>query len=78
MCLAIPARIVELSGHRAKIELLGNVREADLSLVENPALGEWVLVHAGFAIEKLSEEDARETLNLLMQVEEGIGGIEDA
>jgi hydrogenase expression/formation protein HypC len=68
MCLAIPAR--------AKIELLGNVREADMSLVENPALGEWVLVHAGFAIEKLSEEDACETLNLLTQVEEGIGGLE--
>jgi hydrogenase expression/formation protein HypC len=78
MCLAIPARIVEMSGNRAKIDLIGNVREADLSLVETPALGEWVLVHAGFAIEKLSDEDANETLKLLMQVEEDASGIESA
>jgi hydrogenase expression/formation protein HypC len=64
MCLAIPARIIEIEGARGRIELEGNIRDADLSLVEAPAVGDWVLVHAGFAIEKLDEEDAQETLKL--------------
>ena len=70
MCLAIPARIVEVNGSRARVSLEGNVREADLSLVEDAGVGDWVLVHAGFAIEKLSPEDAEETLKLIMQVQE--------
>lgn len=70
MCLAIPARIVEVAGSRARVSLEGNVREADLSLVEDACVGDWVLVHAGFAIEKLSPEDAEETLNLIMQMQE--------
>ena len=75
MCLAIPARIIEMSGSRARVSLAGNVREADLSLLEEAAVGDWVLVHAGFALEKLSPEDAEETLNLMMQLQ-GDGGEE--
>ena len=67
MCLAIPAEIVEVTGSRARVSLEGNIREADLSLVEEAGVGDWVLVHAGFAIEKLSPEDAEETLKLIMQ-----------
>jgi hydrogenase expression/formation protein HypC len=70
MCLAIPAQIVEMDGSRARVSLQGNVREADLSLVDDPQVGEWVLVHAGFAIEKLTEAVAQETLDLLMQTQE--------
>jgi hydrogenase expression/formation protein HypC len=69
MCLAIPAEIVELTGNLAKIELMGNVREADVSLIEEPTIGDWVLLHAGFAIEKLSAEDAKETLELFSKME---------
>ena len=75
MCLAIPARIVELNGPRAKVELSGNVREADVSLVESPQPGDWVLLHAGFAIEKLDADDAAETLRLFAELE-GIPGDE--
>jgi hydrogenase expression/formation protein HypC len=75
MCLAVPARIIEISGSRARVSLAGNVREADLSLLEEAAVGDWVLVHAGFALEKLSAEDAEETLNLIMQLQ-GDGGEE--
>jgi len=69
MCLAVPSRIVEIAGNRAKVEVSGNAIEADLSLVEDTAVGDWVLVHAGFAIEKLDPEDAEETLRLLEDVE---------
>lgn len=69
MCLAIPSQIVEIAGNRAKVEVSGNAIEADLSLVENAAVGDWVLVHAGFAIEKLEPEDAQETLSLFQEIE---------
>ena len=51
MCLAIPAQITAIEGGRGKVTLAGNVREADFSLIDEPAIGDWVLVHAGFAIE---------------------------
>jgi hydrogenase expression/formation protein HypC len=70
MCLAIPSQIREISGTRARVALEGNVREADVSLIDEPAVGEWVLVHAGFAIEKLTQEEAEETLSLLMKAYE--------
>jgi hydrogenase expression/formation protein HypC len=75
MCLAVPAQIIEISGSRARVSLAGNVREVDLSLLEQATVGDWVLVHAGFALEKLSPEDAEETLNLMMQLQ-GDGGEE--
>jgi hydrogenase expression/formation protein HypC len=70
MCLAIPAKITELTGQQAKVELSGNVIDADVSLVEKATVGDWVLVHAGFAIEKLEPEDAAETLKLFDELEE--------
>jgi hydrogenase expression/formation protein HypC len=69
MCLAVPAQICEISGSRARVSLSGNVREADLSLLEEANIGDWVLVHAGFAIERLSPDDAEETLRLIMQLQ---------
>lgn len=73
MCLAIPAQITEIEGVRGKVSLSGNVREADFTLIDDPAVGDWVLVHAGFAIEKLDPEDAQETLALFSEMQEGIG-----
>lgn len=64
MCLSVPARIVELQGHLATVDVMGNRREADVSLVDEPQLGDYVLVHAGFAIEKMAAEDAAESLRL--------------
>jgi hydrogenase expression/formation protein HypC len=64
LCLSVPARIVELQGRLATVDVMGNRREADVSLVDEPQLGDYVLVHAGFAIEKMSAEDAAESLRI--------------
>lgn len=60
MCLAVPAKIVELSGEMALVEIQGVRREVSIVFVENPKVGDWVLVHAGFAIRKWSPEEIDE------------------
>ncbi|MGD0650456.1 MAG: HypC/HybG/HupF family hydrogenase formation chaperone [Verrucomicrobiia bacterium] len=60
MCLAIPAKIVELNGTTATISVDGASREVDVSLVEEPRLGDYVLVHAGFAIHKWEKSEVDE------------------
>ena len=60
MCLAVPARIVELNGTTATISVEGALREVDVSLVEEPRLGDYVLVHAGFAIHKWEKSEVEE------------------
>ena len=68
MCLSIPAKIVKLDGNAATVDVMGNRREADVSLVDEPQLGDYVLVHAGFAIEKMTAEDAAETLKIWEEI----------
>jgi len=68
MCLAVPARIVKLDGARATVDVLGNRREADVSLVDEPQVGDYVLIHAGFALEKMSAEDAAESLRIWQEL----------
>ena len=74
MCLAVPMRIVEMSGSRAVVELGGVRREASLDLLEGAAVGDYVIVHAGFAIEKLKPEEAQKTLGLFRELEGRAGG----
>jgi hydrogenase expression/formation protein HypC len=74
MCLAVPGKITAMEGDQARVDMAGNVVEADLSLIEDPAVGDWVLVHAGFAIEKMDEQEAADTLDLFREME-GIGGV---
>ncbi len=74
MCLAIPAQITRIDGVRAQAVLRGNEIEADLSLIDDPKTGDWILVHAGFAIERIDESEASETLALFAEMGEGIGG----
>lgn len=63
MCLAVPGKIVSIHGHNALIDFGGVQREANVSLVE-PKVGDYVVVHAGFAIQIVDEEDAKETIKL--------------
>ena len=67
MCLAIPSKIVKIENNVATIDVDGVQREASLLLVENPEVGDYVVVHAGFAINKINEEDALESLKLLKE-----------
>lgn len=67
MCLAIPARIENKSGYRATVEVGGSRTEVLLSLVPDAGEGDWVLVHAGYAITVLDEAEARETYDLLAE-----------
>ena len=67
MCLAIPSKIVKIKNNVATIDVDGVQREASLLLVENPKVGDYVIVHAGFAINKINEEDAMESLNLIRE-----------
>jgi hydrogenase expression/formation protein HypC len=60
MCLAIPARVLEVTGDLAQVSVDGAVREVHLGLVDGVSVGDYVLVHAGFALERWSEEDVNE------------------
>jgi len=68
MCLSIPAIITEIDGMRGKVDVQGNVTETDLRLIDEPKVGDYVLVHAGFAIEKLPPEEALKTLSILKEL----------
>ncbi len=72
MCLAVPGKIVSVADDQAEIDFGGVLRSADVSMVE-AEVGDWVLIHAGFAIEKLDEEEALQTLELWKEVLEHEG-----
>ncbi len=70
MCLGIPMKVVEIVADSAVGEVGGIRRKINLVLVDGVEVGDYVIVHAGFAIEKLDEEDALETLRLLGELAE--------
>ena len=72
MCLGIPGKVTEIDKNVAKVELGGLLREVSLDLCPEVSIGDYVLIHAGFAIQRLDEEEARETLDLLRQIAETI------
>ncbi|MFZ7125792.1 MAG: HypC/HybG/HupF family hydrogenase formation chaperone [Desulfobacterales bacterium] len=70
MCLAIPSRITEIQGDMATIDVAGVKRQASLLLIDGPRTGDWVIVHAGFAIKKIDEVEAMESLRCLREAAE--------
>lgn len=69
MCLSVPAKVVEIDGASGKVEFGGGVqRDVDLTLVD-VKIGDYVIVHAGFAIEKLDEQSARDSLEVWAEIE---------
>jgi hydrogenase assembly chaperone HypC/HupF len=67
MCLAIPGKIVKIEGDIGEIDFGGVIRKANITMVE-AKVGEWAVIHAGFAIEIMDEEEARETIALWNEV----------
>ncbi len=84
MCLAIPAKIVDLlpgeDRNRALVEVIGVRRHIDTGLLQDEALtvGDWVLVHVGFAMSKISEEQAEDQLRMLAMLGEGEAALQEA
>ena len=70
MCLAIPSKITKIENNMATIDVDGVQREASLLLLEDARAGDYVIVHAGFAIHKIDEQAAMETLALLKEAAE--------
>jgi hydrogenase expression/formation protein HypC len=74
MCLAIPMKVLEVNGDTGIVEVGGVRRTADLSLVKPVQVGQFVVVHAGFAISLLDEEEAARTLELINELGIANGG----
>lgn len=68
MCLAIPAKVLKIENNLAQVDMAGVKRQADIRMISNLRVGEYVLIHAGFAIEKIGEKEAEETLKLLREM----------
>lgn len=70
MCLGIPAKITQIEGEFAKANINGATIQVGIQLLEEVAVGDYVLIHTGYALEKLSEEEAQETLKTLQELEQ--------
>jgi hydrogenase expression/formation protein HypC len=72
MCLAVPMKIIEIKGDMAVVESAGLRRDVGVMLLDKAKLGDWVLIHAGFAISKLTRKQARQTLAIFAEMQ-GLG-----
>jgi hydrogenase expression/formation protein HypC len=70
MCLSIPAEIISLEGTMAKVSIGGAIADASVQLIDNPKVGDFVLLHTGFAIERISPEEAAENMRYLKELDE--------
>jgi len=68
MCLSIPAKIVSINSGTARVSVGGAECNAALDLVDDVKVGDYVLLHSGFAIQKIDEDQARETMRLLNEI----------
>lgn len=74
MCLAIPARVIAMDGaHTARVDLHGNRWKVSTMLLPGTLPGDWVLVHAGFAIQRVDPEEAESIGSLLEELQGTIG-----
>jgi len=78
MCLAIPSRITKIENDMGTIDVDGVTRTASLLLVEDAKVGDYVIVHAGFAIHKIDEKTANETLDILREAASAVDAAENA
>jgi hydrogenase expression/formation protein HypC len=69
MCLGIPMKVINKKGDRAEVRSGGTGREISIGLLKDVNVGDYVIVHAGFAIERLDEKRAKETLELLREMQ---------
>ena len=72
MCLAIPLRLVEINGAEAVAEANGMRRTIRIDFIREPKVGDYVIAHAGFAIERMSQEQAEENLRAIQEVADAL------
>ena len=72
MCLAVPMKIKQINGKTADCEAGGLTQSVRIDFIQDAAPGEYVMVHAGFAIEKMSEKEALENLQLLEEIKDAL------
>lgn len=70
MCLAIPTKVIKIKEHLAEVDMGGIHRQVDVRLLGNLRPGDYILVHAGFGIEKIDEQEAQETLRIWEKMDE--------
>lgn len=70
MCLAVPAQLVSVNEAIGTIEVAGATRDCSLLLVPEAKAGDWLLVHAGFAVQIVDEEEAKATMDAFRELEE--------
>ena len=68
MCLSVPAKVVEINGEIARVAVGETIVNASLQMLDDVKIGDYVLVHAGFAIQVLDEKEANETLDLFREM----------
>jgi len=68
MCLSIPAKIVSIDGTMAEVSAGGAIFSAGLQMIEDVRVGDYILLHAGFAIQKINEKEAEETIRLFEEM----------
>ncbi|HHE39063.1 MAG TPA: HypC/HybG/HupF family hydrogenase formation chaperone [Candidatus Cloacimonetes bacterium] len=69
MCIAIPAQVVEIEGEKGIVNLGGVTKEIMFSFTPEAKVGDWVLMHTGFALNVITEEDAHETLKIFEEMD---------
>ena len=78
MCLGIPAKVIEVDdSNMGKVDYKSTKVKANFTLVDDVKVGDWVILHAGFAISKLNEEEAQETLQMFKEILEAEQQVED-
>ncbi|MDI6828803.1 MAG: HypC/HybG/HupF family hydrogenase formation chaperone [Armatimonadota bacterium] len=70
MCLAVPMKVIEINGNTAQVEQHGVSRKVRIDFIPNVQVGDYVLIHAGIAIERLKSEEAEETLKIIKALTE--------
>lgn len=68
MCVAVPGKVIQINGNIAKVDIMNNVTEVNIALVD-AKMDDYVLIHAGCAIEVLEEETAKEIISLFEELE---------
>ncbi len=73
MCVAIPGKVVSISNNTAVLDFLGVQKEVSVELLEDINIGDYLLVHAGCAIQKMVPDEAEETIKLFKELESALG-----